>query len=60
METDLDSARVRLGGLDAVPGGVPARAAVDLLSDVVQVIALAQGRGNRQRAPATAGRGQRN
>jgi hypothetical protein len=33
-----------LAGLDAIPARVPDRALVDLLPDVVQVIALAQGR----------------
>ena len=38
-----------LAGLEVVPGRVLDRAAVDLLPDVVQVIALAQGRDNRHR-----------
>jgi hypothetical protein len=37
-----------LAGLDVVAGRVPGRAAVDLFPDVVKVIALAQGRDNRQ------------
>ena len=37
-----------LAGLDAIPGRVLGRAAVDLLPDVVKVIALAQGCDNRQ------------
>ena len=44
-----------LAGLDVVAGRVLGRAAVDLLPDVVKVIALAQGRDYRQ--PATRDRG---
>jgi hypothetical protein len=36
-----------LAGLDVVAGGVLGRAAVDVLPDVVKVVALAQGRDNR-------------
>ena len=38
-----------LAGLDVVAGRVLGRAAVDVLPDVVKVVALAQGRDNRQR-----------
>ena len=38
-----------LAGLDVIAGCVLDRAAVDLLPDVVKVVALAQGRDNRQR-----------
>ena len=38
-----------LAGLDVIPGRVLGRAAVHLLPDVLQVIALAQGRDNRHR-----------
>jgi len=45
-----------LTGLDVTPGRVLRQAAVDLPPDVVQVIALAQGRDNRQAAlPPSAG-----
>jgi hypothetical protein len=40
-----------LAGLDVVAGCVLGRAAVDLLPDVVKVIALAQGRHDRHYAP---------
>ena len=36
-----------LAGLDVIPGRVLGRAAIDLLPDVIQVVALAQGRDNR-------------
>jgi hypothetical protein len=36
-----------LAGLDVIPGRVLGRAALDLLPDVIQVVALAQGRDNR-------------
>jgi hypothetical protein len=36
-----------LAGLDVIPGRVLDRAAIDLLPDVIQVIALAQSRRNR-------------
>ena len=44
-------------GLDVVTGRVFGRAAVDLLPDVVKVIALAQGRDYRQPAARNRGRG---
>jgi len=44
-------------GLDVIAGRVFRRAAVDLLPDVVQVVALAQGRHNRHYAPYLHGAG---
>ena len=50
-----------LAGLDVIPGRVLRQAAVDLAPDVVQVIALGQGRDNRQAEPLPpAGRRQLN
>ena len=49
-----------LAGLDVVAGRVLGRAAVDLLPDVVKVIALAQGRDNRQPAARDRGTGRQN
>ena len=40
-----------LAGLDVIPGRVLGWAAVDLLPDVVKVVALAQGRHDRHYAP---------
>ena len=47
----------RFAGLDVIAGRVLGRAAVDLLPDVVKVIALAQRRDNRHYAPYLRGAG---
>src|SRR5689334_12163300 len=44
-----------LAGLDVVAGRVPGRALVDLLPDVIEVVALAQGRDNGQAGLAVRG-----
>ena len=49
-----------LAGLDVVAGRVPSRAAVHLLPDVLQVIALTQGRDNCQPASYPQARGPQN
>jgi hypothetical protein len=45
-----------LAGLDVIPGRVLGQGGVDLLPDVVQVVALAQGRDNGQASLAVRGR----